>query len=281
MPGRRPTRSCAPCLVLRHHPLPQAAAPDRDLPLAAPERRRGRHDQRGRRAGRRPALDAGPLRADLRLRRLLRLPGHLQGARQGLLARRPRAPAASGGGTFLNGLVAASQASLARLGDDFDIASFERMVAVLAEADLIHVIGSKRAFPVTAYVSLALSQQGVRNVLVDNVGSGALDQVGCVCARRRGARRQLQPLQFDHARPRRGGARARRPHRRDHRQHLQPAGAAVRRAASRSSNPISPASARSPPSLAVGMAAGPGRRRRDRAAASTGERSLRSDDPAK
>ena len=57
------------------------------------------------------------------------------------------------------------------------------MVAVLAEADLIHVIGSKRAFPVTAYVSLALSQQGVRNVLVDNVGSGALDQVGCVCAR--------------------------------------------------------------------------------------------------
>jgi DNA-binding MurR/RpiR family transcriptional regulator len=46
-------------------------------------------------------------------------------------------------------------------------------------ADLIYVIGSKRAFPVTTYVSLTLSQQGIRNVLVDNVGSTAFDQVGC------------------------------------------------------------------------------------------------------
>ncbi|MBA3325188.1 MAG: MurR/RpiR family transcriptional regulator [Rhodobacteraceae bacterium] len=84
---------------------------------------------------------------------------------------------------FLNGLVAASQASLARVGDGFDTASFERMAGLLADADLIYVIGSKRAFPVTAYVSLALSQQGVRNVLVDNVGSTAFDQVGCVGAR--------------------------------------------------------------------------------------------------
>ena len=50
----------------------------------------------------------------------------------------------------------------------------------MAAADLIYVIGSKRAFPVTAYISLTLSQQGVRNVLVDNVGSTAFDQVGCV-----------------------------------------------------------------------------------------------------
>ena len=48
------------------------------------------------------------------------------------------------------------------------------------EADLIYVIGSKRAFPVTTYLSLTLSQQGVRNVLVDNVGSTALDQIGCI-----------------------------------------------------------------------------------------------------
>ena len=48
------------------------------------------------------------------------------------------------------------------------------MIALLAAADLIYVIGSKRAFPVTTYVSLTLSQQGVRNVLVDNVGSTAL-----------------------------------------------------------------------------------------------------------
>ena len=116
----------------------------------------------------------------------------------------------------------------ARLGDGFDIASFERMVALLAEADLIHVIGSKRAFPVTAYVSLALSQQGVRNVArrqrrLRRARPGRLRR-----RERRGAGCQLQPLQFHHARPRRRGARAQGTHRLDHRQHIQPAGQAVR-----------------------------------------------------
>lgn len=81
---------------------------------------------------------------------------------------------------FMSGLIAASRTSLGRIGDAFDPESFERMVGLLAEADLIYVIGSKRAFPVTTYISLTLSQQGVRNVLVDNVGSTALDQVGCI-----------------------------------------------------------------------------------------------------
>ena len=80
----------------------------------------------------------------------------------------------------MEGLVAASQASLSRIAGDFDLARFERMTELMAAADLIYVIGSKRAFPVTAYISLTLSQQGVRNVLVDNVGSTAFDQVGCV-----------------------------------------------------------------------------------------------------
>jgi DNA-binding MurR/RpiR family transcriptional regulator len=84
---------------------------------------------------------------------------------------------------FVHGLVRASQASLGRIGEGFDAASFERMIELLADADLIYVIGSKRAFPVTAYMSLALSQQGVRNLLIDNVGSTAFDQVSCVGAK--------------------------------------------------------------------------------------------------
>ena len=83
---------------------------------------------------------------------------------------------------FVDGMVAASQASLARIGDGFDADALARMADLLAAADLIHVIGSKRAFPVTAYVSLTLSQQGVRNVLVDNVGSNAFEQAGCARA---------------------------------------------------------------------------------------------------
>lgn len=81
---------------------------------------------------------------------------------------------------FLNGLIAASEASLARIAGSIDRDSFDRMIGFLAAADLIHVIGSKRAFPVTTYLSLTLSQQGVRNVLVDNIGSTAFDQMSCV-----------------------------------------------------------------------------------------------------
>ena len=83
---------------------------------------------------------------------------------------------------FVNGLIAASQASLGRIGSDFDVDAFERMIALMSDAAFIYVVGSKRAFPVTAYVSLALSQQGIRSVLVDNVGSTAMDQIGCVSA---------------------------------------------------------------------------------------------------
>jgi DNA-binding MurR/RpiR family transcriptional regulator len=93
------------------------------------------------------------------------------------------APGGTGDLQFLNGLVAASQASLARVGEDFDTAAFDRAIALLAAAELIYVIGSKRAFPVSACISLSLSQQGVKNVLVDNVGSTALDQVGCIGSR--------------------------------------------------------------------------------------------------
>jgi DNA-binding MurR/RpiR family transcriptional regulator len=99
------------------------------------------------------------------------------GARNGSVASVPKASADL---RFVEGLVAASQASLARVAGNLDLARFERMGEIMAAADLIYLIGSKRAFPVTAYVSLSLSQQGVRNALVDNVGSTAFDQVGCV-----------------------------------------------------------------------------------------------------
>ncbi|MBX3568279.1 MAG: MurR/RpiR family transcriptional regulator [Rhizobiaceae bacterium] len=109
---------------------------------------------------------------------------HLKGAWPEGHAARSAEPTGEAAGDadlrFMHGLLAAAQTSLSRIGSDFDAASFERMVALLAAADLIYVIGSKRAFPVTAYVSLTLSQQGVRNVLVDNVGSNALDQIGCI-----------------------------------------------------------------------------------------------------
>lgn len=107
---------------------------------------------------------------------------HIKGSwPEGRLREGPDRPAETDANLhFMRGMVAASQASLGRIGENFDAGNFEQMVELLAAADLIYVIGSKRAFPVTTYLSLTLSQQGVRNVLVDNVGSTAFDQVGCI-----------------------------------------------------------------------------------------------------
>ncbi len=80
----------------------------------------------------------------------------------------------------LAGLVEAAQASLARLPDTLDPQAFDRVAAALAEATVVTLIGAKRAFPVTAYLSLTLSQHGLRTALVGNLGSTAEAEVGCL-----------------------------------------------------------------------------------------------------
>jgi DNA-binding MurR/RpiR family transcriptional regulator len=78
----------------------------------------------------------------------------------------------------ISGLVKASVSSLTRVPEKIDLANFSRLAGLMADADSIYLIGSKRAFPVTIYMALALSQLGVKNSLVDNVGSIAYEQIG-------------------------------------------------------------------------------------------------------
>ena len=81
------------------------------------------------------------------------------------------------------GLVKASVSSLTRLPEKIDLATFARVATMMAEAETIYLVGSKRAFPVTIYMALALSQLGVKNSLVDNVGSIAYEQIGFASSR--------------------------------------------------------------------------------------------------
>ena len=81
------------------------------------------------------------------------------------------------------GLANASMQSLARVAETIDLAGFAAVVKALAEAEVIYLIGSKRAFPVTTYLSLALAQLGITNILIDNVGSTAFAQIGCTTPR--------------------------------------------------------------------------------------------------
>lgn len=81
---------------------------------------------------------------------------------------------------FVSGLIGAAQESLARVEDNLSQKAFDKIVSILASANMIYLVGSKRAFPVTNYMSLTLFQQGIKNVLVDNIGSVAFDQMTCL-----------------------------------------------------------------------------------------------------
>ena len=83
---------------------------------------------------------------------------------------------------LVDGFIRSSATSLAGVRDRLDLAQFEAMSQTLAGADLIYIIGSKRAFSLVSYVSLALANLGVRNLALDNVGSTAFELLRCASA---------------------------------------------------------------------------------------------------
>jgi len=83
---------------------------------------------------------------------------------------------------LVDGFVGSSAASLAHVRDRLDLAQFEIMSQALAAADLIYIVGAKRAFSLASYVSLAFANLGVRNLALDNVGSTAFELLRCATA---------------------------------------------------------------------------------------------------
>ena len=102
---------------------------------------------------------------------------HLAGA-EGSVAQKD-GPEGSEAARLVDGFLAASASSLARVRDRLDLAGLETMADTLAQAELIYLIGSKRAFSLVSYVSLALANLGIRNIALDNVGSTAFELLRC------------------------------------------------------------------------------------------------------
>jgi len=98
---------------------------------------------------------------------------HLAGA-QGAPARW-EAGANEATARLIDGFIAASTSSLTHVRDRLDLAQFEAMAETLARAEVVYIIGSKRAFALASYVSIALANLGVRNIPLDNVGSTAFE----------------------------------------------------------------------------------------------------------
>jgi DNA-binding MurR/RpiR family transcriptional regulator len=95
----------------------------------------------------------------------------------GRRSRNPAGDDAAGGeaARLVEGFVNSSAASLAGVRDRLDIGNFEAVAETLASAELIYIVGSKRAFCLASFVSLALANLGVRNFALDNVGSTAFE----------------------------------------------------------------------------------------------------------
>ncbi len=85
-------------------------------------------------------------------------------------------------GALLAGFVQASSESLARLQSTVDLAALSRAVDLLARAGCIHLLGTRRAFPVVAYLSYALCKLGVRCQVVDQAGGLAPERLDLVPA---------------------------------------------------------------------------------------------------
>lgn len=76
---------------------------------------------------------------------------------------------------LVDGFLTASAASLSRVRDRLDLSRLEEMARSLAAAEIIYLVGSKRAFALVSYVALALANLGVRNIAIDNVGATAFE----------------------------------------------------------------------------------------------------------
>ena len=78
---------------------------------------------------------------------------------------------------LIDGFADSAIASIERLRSSVLAADVERASALLADADIVYLLGLRRAFPVTAYLAYALGKLGIRAVLVDQVAALGPEQL--------------------------------------------------------------------------------------------------------
>ena len=79
--------------------------------------------------------------------------------------------------TLLQGFADSAAASVARLRESTPRRELEHAVEILAKARTIYLIGQRRAFCVSHYLSYALAQLGLAAALIDNVGGLGAEQL--------------------------------------------------------------------------------------------------------
>jgi DNA-binding MurR/RpiR family transcriptional regulator len=97
-----------------------------------------------------------------------------------LVRMREHGIAASKAGLLLDGFLEAAERSVADLRGKVDPERLDKAVGMLASAETIYLIGLRRSFPVTSYISYAMGKSGIRNILVDGVAGLGAEQVGFI-----------------------------------------------------------------------------------------------------
>ncbi len=83
----------------------------------------------------------------------------------------------SSANVIFDGFSEASERSIKDLRNKLDPKQLEQAVHVLAEAQTIYLLGLRRSFPITSYMSYAFGKLGVRNMLIDAVGGLAAEDL--------------------------------------------------------------------------------------------------------
>jgi len=91
--------------------------------------------------------------------------------------------AASRSSLVLDGFLEAAEQSIAGFRKSLDPQALDQAVDLLAGADTIYLIGLRRSFPITSYMSYAMGKLGVRNILIDAVAGMGAEQAGFISAK--------------------------------------------------------------------------------------------------
>ena len=78
---------------------------------------------------------------------------------------------------LLDGFSDAATRSLAMLKEKIDSEQLEKAVKTLAGGETIYLVGLRRSFPITSYMSYAFGKLGVKNMLIDAVGGLAAEDI--------------------------------------------------------------------------------------------------------
>ena len=78
---------------------------------------------------------------------------------------------------LLDGFSDAAARSIASLREKIDPQQLEQAVKILAEAETIYLVGLRRSFPISSYMSYAFGKLGVKNMLIDAVGGLAAEDI--------------------------------------------------------------------------------------------------------